>query len=114
VSGIVDQNQATGFRQGPEGRPVAWLPGNVNSDDGSSPRRNCPFHGSGINRQVRRIDVDKNRPGAKVTDDLGRRRERVSWDDHLVLVSQVDGNQGKVEGGSPGVEGDTVGHPDVR
>ena len=62
--------------------------------DGRDQRRNV----LGIDIECLRIDVGKNRPGAKPRDRAGRGEERETRQNHLVAGGNVQGHQGQQQG----------------
>ena len=98
LGGVFHQRDAARPGDLGQGHGVDGLAEQVYGDDGLRGRSDQRRHVLRIDIERLRIDVGKNRPGAKPRDRAGRGEERETRQDHLVAGGNVQGHQGQQQG----------------
>ena len=108
MRGVLDHGNPVMCRDGMHGVNVSREPGDVHGHHRLRPARDCTFDQRRIDVQCPGLDVDKDRPGVEIADDLRRRGKRIRRRYHLVAALQSYRVQREVHGGGAGIDSDRM------
>jgi len=113
LAGILDDAQVVLPGDLQDGVHVGGLPEEVHGDDGLRPGRDGALELSGVHVAGVGLDVHENRLGPGKADGLGRGHERAGRGDHLVALTDAQGQKGKPEGVGAVADGHAMLRPAV-
>jgi len=85
----------------------------VHDDDGASERCDGFFDPGGIKIERLGIDIDEDRHGTLVTENVGNGDERERGDDDFIAFADAERADAEMEGTGSGIHGDGLRHADV-